>query len=439
MKKISNFLKLNYKKIIVSVSCLTLLLVAGFSFLKFKQVNASTESYTDLNAFQSFYDNDYFSYNTEYNLNKLSSCRMFHNVPGDTSTHGYSYDFDFVVPTITYAHNQDDVKYYSTLPNFITPTYSNYFYELKRNSNNSYRYTLQANYPIITTYGSETNTHVIFNNVLLFTNNKILSEYSLSQALSSYFGNIKLGFWNSYDDFTTEVLFYPQIFINYQYLDYNYENDDGAYTVQSGFIHNTLGNIISNSSIILDFNFWNDFLTNRAVNTDNLETKFPYVETSFFTSSDLANNSRYTYCINSVEIIYTVAPTSSESTIPTAIPYISGNNPSNSATLYNANFYRDVQNVINSCTYIEQINENTLNLYMEGYQFGYNIGYNDGYAIGWHEGANLEVTTPLDLIWRSVESFLNFEIFPNFKIYYFFLMALGITVFSLVIKYAFGG
>lgn len=438
MKKNLNFLKLNYKKIIVSVSCLTLLLVTGFSFLKPKQVNAATESYTDLNAFQSFYDNDYFTYNTEYNLNKLSNCRMYHYVSHSTSSHEYDYNFDFVVPTLNYANNQDNVKYYSTLPNFITPTYSNYFYELKRNSNNSYRYTLQSNYPVISG-NSVSDTHVIFNDVLLFTNNKIISEYSLSQALSSYFGNIKLGFWNSYEDFTTEVLFYPQIFINYQYLDYNYESDDGAYTVQSGFIHNTLGNIISNSFIILDFDFWNDFLTNRAVNTDNLEAKFPYVETSFFTSSDLSNNSRYTYCINSVEIIFSVAPTSSEPTTLSAIPYISGNNPSNTATLYNANFYRDVQNVINSCTYIEQINENTLNLYMDGYRFGYNIGYDEGYAIGWHEGTNLEVTTPLDLIWRSVESFLNFEIFPDFKIYYFFLMALGITVFSLVIKYAFGG
>ena len=68
---------------------------------------------------------------------------------------------------------------------------------------------------------------------------------------------------------------------------------------------------------------------------------------------------------------------------------------------------------------------------------GYYVGFDKGYDKGYNDGAG--DLTPFDAILNTVESFLNFKIFPNFPVYYFFLIAFGFALFGLIIKYAKGG
>lgn len=71
------------------------------------------------------------------------------------------------------------------------------------------------------------------------------------------------------------------------------------------------------------------------------------------------------------------------------------------------------------------------------YYSGYDIGYDYGYNKGYNDGAG--DLTPFDAILDTIESFLNFKVFPNFPIYYFFLIAFGFALFGLLVKYALGG
>lgn len=75
--------------------------------------------------------------------------------------------------------------------------------------------------------------------------------------------------------------------------------------------------------------------------------------------------------------------------------------------------------------------------YYNGYNNAYDKAYNKGYNKGYTDGAG--ELTPFDAILETVESFLNFKIFPKFPIYYFFLIAFGFALFGLILKYAKGG
>lgn len=71
------------------------------------------------------------------------------------------------------------------------------------------------------------------------------------------------------------------------------------------------------------------------------------------------------------------------------------------------------------------------------YYNGFGLGYNEGYNKGYSDGAG--DLTPFDFILHTVESFLNFKIFPQFPVYYFFLIAFGFALFGVLVKYALGG
>lgn len=59
---------------------------------------------------------------------------------------------------------------------------------------------------------------------------------------------------------------------------------------------------------------------------------------------------------------------------------------------------------------------------------------------GYYEGiTSFEDLKPWDLITEGVSTFLNFEIFPDFYIWYFFLIGIGIALFGLGVKAFMGG
>ena len=72
-----------------------------------------------------------------------------------------------------------------------------------------------------------------------------------------------------------------------------------------------------------------------------------------------------------------------------------------------------------------------------GFDEGYNDGYDEGYNDGYDEGLSTQFSDidPFEAIRRGVDTFLNIEIFPNFKLSTLFLIAVGLVFFVLILKY----
>jgi hypothetical protein len=48
-------------------------------------------------------------------------------------------------------------------------------------------------------------------------------------------------------------------------------------------------------------------------------------------------------------------------------------------------------------------------------------------------------TLGIDVLLSGVDGFLNIELFPGFRLWYFFLISVGLLIFGLGLKFFFGG